>query len=166
VVGLEADIQGALERDSANLNNPFSAIGVIINSASGPIGKTLISGTVATNYTTQIDWFGTVRGRIGYVWGNGEVLTPTFSLTQAIGHSQVNTGWVAGYGTEGRLGNSNWTWKVEGLYMDLGTVDTTGVTSGVQCCGAGATSATGAQVTTHSHFTDSILRVALNYQFH
>src|SRR5262249_47865169 len=25
------------------------------------------------DYQTKIEWFGTVRGRIGYVWGNGEV---------------------------------------------------------------------------------------------
>jgi outer membrane immunogenic protein len=63
VVGLEADIQGALERDNPNLTHSFSDI-------SG-----LVSTTVGTNYTTQIDWFGTVRGRLGYVWGNGEVLS-------------------------------------------------------------------------------------------
>jgi hypothetical protein len=40
--------------------------------------------------------------------------------------------------------------KIEALYMDLGTLD------------AGATG----QLTTHSHFTASILRAGVNYQFH
>jgi opacity protein-like surface antigen len=132
----------------------------------------------------------------GYVWGtNGDVLTYVtgglaygevkingtstvsglagavpFSLTQAIGHSQVNTGWVVGWGTEGHLrGNlipipGNWTWKIEELYMDLGTLDATGVTSGASApVGFGVT---GGRVVTHTRFTDGILRAGLNYQFH
>jgi outer membrane immunogenic protein len=164
------------------------------------------TGSAVTSYTTQIDWFGTVRGRIGYVWGNGEVLTYltggvafgevkingtstvsgaasigtcecifSFSQTQTFGHSQVNTGWVVGYGTEGHLPlmPGNWTWKIEGLYMDLGTLDTRSVASGSSC--TLLTNAafnpcfrpmSGGQVATHSHFTDGILRGGLNYKFY
>jgi opacity protein-like surface antigen len=46
-----------------------------------------------------------------------------FAISQAFGHSQVNAGWVVGGGTEGRLANSNWTLKLEALYMDLGTIN-------------------------------------------
>jgi outer membrane immunogenic protein len=184
VVGLEADFQGALEKDSNNLSNAFDTT---------PSIQSNLSGTTVLNYTTQIDWFGTVRGRIGYVWGtNGDVLTyvtgglaygevktngtstfslafqhvPAVSITDAIGHSQVNTGWVVGWGTEGHLpGNwipGNWTWKIEGLYMDLGTLDAIGVEGSspvLAAAGAGL-------ITTHTHFTDTILRAGLNYQFH
>jgi outer membrane immunogenic protein len=63
VVGLEADIQGAVERDTNNFGpTNFGFINL-------PVASSV--GTVATSYTTQIDWFGTVRARIGYVWGNG-----------------------------------------------------------------------------------------------
>ena len=34
-----------------------------------------MSCTATGSYTTQIDWFGTVRARIGYLWGDGAVLT-------------------------------------------------------------------------------------------
>jgi len=84
---------------------------------------------------------------------------------------------VVGYGTEGVIGfwgARNWTWKIEGLWMDLGTLDTTSVTSGSSCaplfgqpnqCGTPGF-LSGGQVTTHSHFTDGILRGGLNYKFY
>jgi outer membrane immunogenic protein len=196
VVGLEADIQGALERDNANnLSNAFTAT----TTNNGILSPVTVTGASVTSYSTQIDWFGTVRARLGYVWGNGEVMsyvtgglaygevkihgtntvsgaalpvigsgppTPAFAVTQTFGHSQVNTGWVLGYGTEGHLPlmPGNWTWKVEALYMDLGHVDTVGTTSGVFVANTTGAVA-GGQVTSHSHFTDGILRGGLNYHF-
>jgi outer membrane immunogenic protein len=183
VLGFEADFQGAVERDSANLYNPFTLTE----------GGGTFTGSGLTSYTTQIDWFGTVRGRVGYVWGNGNVLTyvtgglaygevkingtsalaaafnavPVLSVTQAFSQSHVNTGWVVGYGTEGVIdfwGARNWTWKVEGLYMDLGHLDATGATTSVFAV-PGVFAATGA-VATHTHFTDGILRAGLNYKFY
>jgi outer membrane immunogenic protein len=186
VAGLEADFQGALERDSNNLSNPFS----IATGLSAPV-----TGTAVTNYTTKIEWFGTARLRAGYVWGDGKVMSyltgglaygkvdlegtnsvsgtltfdtfkEPFAITHAFGHSHVNTGWVVGYGTEGVIdfwGARNWTWKIEGLYMDLGHLDTTG---GVAVVPSSSEPVSGGQVTTHSHFTDGILRGGLNYQFH
>jgi outer membrane immunogenic protein len=72
-------------------------------------------------------WFGTVRGRGGYAFSNilvygtvglafGELRANTFGLTE----SHTNVGWTAGLGAEVRLGsNSNWSAKVEYLYVDL-----------------------------------------------
>ena len=48
--------------------------------------------------------------------------------------------------------------------MDLGTLDTTGVTSVSSC--ACTFPLSGGPLTTHSHFTDAIARIGLNYQFH
>jgi outer membrane immunogenic protein len=185
VVGLEADIQGALEKESATLTNAFSSPVLI-----PPTGPTVpVTGAAVTNYAAKIEWFGTVRGRLGYVWGNGEVLTyvtgglaygkvdlegtstasgtvvdPTglFSITHAFGHSQLNTGWVVGFGTEGKLLIPGWTYKIESLYMDLGTLDDTDrpPTCLVPC------TASGGQIITHTHFTDGILRAGLNYKFY
>jgi opacity protein-like surface antigen len=128
-----------------------------------------------------------VRGRIGYVWGDGTVLSyvtgglaygrvdlagtstvsgsvvvpfNTFSMTRTIGHSHVNTGWVVGTGTEGKLLIPGWTYKIEGLYMDLGHLDDSDPFVPI------ITSVTGGQTFTHTHFTDTIVRVGLNYQFH
>jgi len=91
-----------------------------------------------------------------------------FSVTQTFSHSHVKTGWVVGYGTEGKLATPGWTWKVEGLWMDLGTLDATGVTSAVSLADTfkvSPSTVTGGQVTTHTHFTDGILRGGLNYKF-
>jgi outer membrane immunogenic protein len=180
VVGLEADIQGALEKDIANLSNS-------VDLTNFPFGGT---GTAVTNYTTKIDWFGTVRGRVGYVWGDGDVLTyvtggfaygkvefdatstvsgtagtigPPFSVpfstTHVIAQSHVNVGWTVGFGTEGRLaGMPGWTWKVESLYMDLDDGAEPDAPTNL-------TNARGGLITGHTHFTDGILRGGLNLKF-
>ena len=99
---------------------------------------------------------------------NPSLNTP-FSISPAFGHSHVNTGWVVGYGTEGVIdfwGAHNWTWKIEGLYMDLGHLDATGGAAGPTTSGlVPIVTASGGQVTSHSHFTDGILRGGLNYKF-
>src|SRR5215467_3642257 len=68
-----------------------------VTSTCFPVPLTLgASGTAATNYTTKIDWFGTVRGRIGYVWGNGNVMS---YLTGGLAYGEVKlngTNTVAG----------------------------------------------------------------------
>jgi opacity protein-like surface antigen len=90
------------------------------------------------------------------------------SVSQSFGASKVNTGWVLGYGTEGHLAlmPGNWTWKVESLYMRVGSLDATGVTTGTSTNRGGDT-VTGAQIITHTeHFADWILRGGLNYKFY
>jgi outer membrane immunogenic protein len=183
VLGIEADFQGALEKDSITLSSNFTA------PASN--GGTPLFGSNVVDYSAKIEWFGTVRGRIGYVWGNGNVMsyltgglaygkvdvagTSTLiannlaagvpPVTQAFDHSKTNTGWVAGYGTEGVidfLGAHNWTWRIEGLYMDLGHLDTTGPGASFA---AGPNVLTAGPAHTHTHFTDGILRGGLNYKF-
>src|SRR5262249_12941914 len=86
VVGLEADFQGALERETNNLSSQSNFVGL------GGTGCGLGSNTFTTpctsntSYTTQIDWFGTVRARIGYVWGDGNVMS---YLTGGLAYGEV-----------------------------------------------------------------------------
>jgi len=68
VVGLEADFQGAVEKDSGTLTGNFSG-------QETPPFSGLVTGSASINYQTKIDWFGTVRGRIGYLFGDGTVMT-------------------------------------------------------------------------------------------
>jgi opacity protein-like surface antigen len=55
---------------------------------------------------------------------------------------------------------SRWTWKAEYLHVDLGLLDTT-VAPAIGAISIGVPAA----VTTHTHFSDDILRVGLNYRF-
>lgn len=77
---------------------------------------------------SKMDYFGTVRGRIGYAfdnllpyvtgglaWGHNEVRNLDLGLTS----DNTHVGWTVGGGLEYALTN-NWTVKAEYLYMDLG----------------------------------------------
>jgi len=129
VLGLETDFQGSGQKDSACMACVFIS--------PSPGGS---SGALGTTYTQAIDWFGTLRGRLG--WTQGPVLvyatgglayghiktdevvnTIPFltGVTTAASFSQTKIGWTAGAGVEGRL-FGNWTAKAEYLYMDLGSV--------------------------------------------
>jgi outer membrane immunogenic protein len=131
VAGLEADFQGADEKAGATFTTAFP------NLPPGPGDETVVAAAI-TQYDAKIDWFGTVRGRIGYLFGDGTVMTYVtgglaygkvdleatstvsgtvalvpFSITHVNGHSQVNTGWTVGSGTEGKLLIPGWTYKIE-----------------------------------------------------
>jgi outer membrane immunogenic protein len=114
VLGVEADIQAAgLNDDRTNIN---------------------FGGLLTTTYSQKLDWFGTVRGRIGLA--RGPVLsyfTAGFAfggVKTSVGQSLLGApasfstdrtqgGWVIGSGVEAALGG-NWTGKIEYLYLDLG----------------------------------------------
>jgi outer membrane immunogenic protein len=164
--GLEADIQASSERATATstaLGGNCSAIAVV---------------PCVGNLSDQekLPWFGTVRGRLGmlasptwllYVTGGlayGEIKsteilgTPGGALTLAgTATNTFNTtkaGWTLGGGVEGVI-SGNWTAKLEYLYMDFGTINTTYT---------GVAPFTPAFLSTH--VTDNVVRVGLNYHFH
>jgi opacity protein-like surface antigen len=85
---------------------------------------------------TDINWFGTATGRIGYAWdrvlvyGKGgfawadethsQTFKPGGGVTNVVSTvDNVHTGWTAGAGIEVALWD-NWTGKVEYNYFDLG----------------------------------------------
>lgn len=105
VFGIEADIDGA--------------------GISG--SKTVGTATADTN----LDWFGTVRGRVGYAIGAtllygtgglafGGVQDKLTVSTTSVSHDATATGYAAGAGVE-HLFSPAWSAKVEYLYIDLGT---------------------------------------------
>ncbi|HEV7256019.1 MAG TPA: outer membrane protein [Mesorhizobium sp.] len=83
-------------------------------------------------YTTDVDWFGTVRGRLGFAvdrtlfygtggfaYGQVENSVVDFFEPGAVSEDDVSTGWTAGGGVEHAF-TDNVTVKVEYLYIDLG----------------------------------------------
>jgi outer membrane immunogenic protein len=149
VYGLEADIQGAgMKDDYTRLVSPANP-------------------TVAT-YSQKIDWFGTVRGRLGlatgpvlsYVTAGYAVAGVKSSATEVIdgvtstpfSNSQTRSGWTVGSGVEAALGG-NWTGKIEYLYLNLGNQGNTFVALGspaIQNIG--------------TELRENIFRVGLNYR--
>jgi outer membrane immunogenic protein len=96
-------------------------------------GSTAGAGTPCVAYaggqcTTQQDWLGTTRGRIGYAFDRwlpyltGGLAYGDIGIAQPAGGSskQTKTGWTVGAGLEYSL-NRNWSAKVEYLHLDLGT---------------------------------------------
>ena len=63
--------------------------------------------------------------------------------------------WTAGAGLEARLGG-NWTGKIEYLYVDLGSIETSTVNTLM---------APPVRLSFDSHITDNILRLGINYKF-
>jgi len=138
LAGIEADMQAAGQRSSA-LGQFFGITGVCTSLA--------CAYTNTTDITAKLSWFGTARGRAGaelnglwlYATGGlayGQVSvsgTNTFTVTALgiptpvvystpIDYSVTKVGWAAGGGIEGRVGLSQWTWKVEYLHVDLGSI--------------------------------------------
>ena len=99
---------------------------------------TLFSGAVGT----KLDWFGTVRGRVGFLvtqsallygtggWAHGHTTSSAsaaaFGLAAAASIGHEKNGWTAGGGLEYAF-NPWLQFKTEYLYLNLGT---DGITSG------------------------------------
>jgi len=156
--GLESDIQLSNENATGNV---CTAVGC-------PAGSLMFT----RDY--KLDWFGTARGRIGFLpaerillYATGGVAYGNFSgsswtLPMNIGTwSSLNVGWIVGAGAEAALGN-NWSFKVEYLYMDLGNV---GGSSATVVVPAGVAPGSTTGYVFNTKFTDNIVRVGLNYKF-
>jgi outer membrane immunogenic protein len=159
VWGLEADIQGTGEKGS----RAFTFTPVL-----GPgIGNFVLNIAIPFALTQKIDWFGTVRGRVGilatpkvllYATGGlayGEVNsseTVGTAVPSAFSNSSTKVGWTVGAGIEGAIGG-NWTAKLEYLYVDLGTVSSSYTLPSTNI------------ISYSSRITDNVLRVGLNYKF-
>ena len=168
VFGLEADIQGTDEKGTHNYLCPTTCIPAGFGALPIP------AVPVAEALSQKIDWFGTVRGRIGvlaaptvllYATGGlayGEVASSATIAPAATGISAVipginstNVGWTLGVGVEGVIAG-NWTARLEYLYVDLGTVNGSFATT------IGATNLVSNFST---RVTDNILRAGINYKF-
>jgi outer membrane immunogenic protein len=100
-------------------------------SASGQSGSGVQAPFTAWTSSTDVNWFGTVTGRVGYSWdrvlvyGKGglawanEDHSQAFNGLPASSTSATPVGWTVGFGLEYAFSN-NWSAKVEYNYIDLG----------------------------------------------
>ena len=140
---------------------------------------TVAIDSTSTGVTKSIDWFGTVRGRVGFLatpqvllYGTGGLAygqtKSSFTTTDVTfgcianatlcangSSSSVRAGWTAGAGAEAMLG-SNWSAKLEYLYVDLGRYSPSISTSTLPAVVFFNTSA---------QFHEQVVRVGLNYHF-
>ncbi|MCK1524323.1 MULTISPECIES: outer membrane beta-barrel protein [unclassified Bradyrhizobium] len=165
LVGLEADLQASDEKST----------GTICVAVGCPAGSALFPA----NY--KLDWFGTVRGRVGWLASPRILLYATGGLAYGhldasapavgIGWGGTNAGWTVGAGGEFAIDRS-WSVKVEYLYMDLGSFNgasasATTVTNALNTPGVGFNTVTTTTTTANfgTRFTDNIVRVGVNYRF-
>ncbi len=142
VFGIETDIQASDVHDTVN-----SAAAV-----ADAFGTHLQTATS----TKSVDWYGTVRGRVGVapfipnllIYGTGgfayggvnhgvgfaDIFTGAatgFSSVATAQYDSTSTGWTAGGGIEwSPTGFPAWSVKVEYLYVDLGSTNISGVSVG------------------------------------
>lgn len=163
MAGIETDLQGSNIHDSigANFTNPNGTFNPIVGNA---------------NY--NVDWFGTVRGRVGFTngpsliyltgglaYGNvhyrlsgvetgGGALYQTFLNTES-----TRVGWVLGGGFEWAFA-PNWSAKFEYQYIDLGSVS---ASAPVTLLVGGAQTDTAHTASVAAKF--QTVRLGLNYKF-
>ena len=184
VYGLEADFQGAdqkgriisLDTNAGDVKNAGGGVGCTIGGTSTPCPNSITSTLGQT-----LEWFGTVRGRVGYlvapygmVYGTGGLaygrVKSNFLSVEPDGETDVShwaetrVGWSAGAGIEAML-LGGWTWRLEYLHVDLtrnGSTNSTLFHSGFFTPPPGIVVGNFA---INTRATDEIVRVGLNYIF-
>jgi outer membrane immunogenic protein len=161
VVGFETDIN-------------YSGVNLVSNGlAPIPTG-----GAFVRTVSQTLPWFGTVRGRVGFlvsqpwlIYATGGLaygrvksssitdFPPPGSPDDFIGSaSELRLGWTAGAGFEYAIG-TGWSVKAEYLYVDLGSINYTDICVESTC---GQPPSFQTTVATREH----IGRIGINYQFH
>ena len=161
VAGFEADLQGTTQNDTV-------CSSITCFTQANPGGPQLQITTIQH----QLDYFGTARGRIGYLYNNtlfygtggaafGHVRESIHEAFAAGINSQIVdgattkdlTGYVVGGGIEAML-TAGWSVKAEYLYMNLGSLSQTVDIS---------TSTQSASLLSNSTIRDHIVRAGINY---
>jgi outer membrane immunogenic protein len=167
IFGIEGDLNLSAETARTSFSNSYDC--------EGP-NFSRISCTLSQTRSAKIHWFDTLRARVGwlitpttFVYGTGGLAFGRVSFTGTVTDDANNTGasfsfhdsdikagFAVGTGIEGAFANwKDWTWKVEYLYVDLGSLK-----------GNGLEPITGNFYSWDAKFIDNIVRVGFNYRFH
>jgi outer membrane immunogenic protein len=178
VVGVEADFQG-----------------LTANTGSASISRSMVDqfgNTLTTNTSVEhnLDYFGTVWGRLGFlvnpallVYGSGGLAYGGIKSSTSVSQTSTNTllgpasttgslsdtrvGWTLGGGAEWMF-LQNWSAKVEYLYYDLGSANySAGVAAPLLLPPAGGAGSAlfSNPVTASTRFNGSIVRAGVNWHF-
>ncbi|MET0445806.1 MAG: outer membrane beta-barrel protein [Pseudorhodoplanes sp.] len=165
VFGIETDIQWSGIKGRFDGSQTVNDNGIVT------------SGTFNTG--SEVEWFGTVRGRLGYAWDRlflygtgggayGKVNTQgSFAITGPNGvigqaapvtNSGTQWGWTAGAGLEYAIA-PQWSFKTEYLYVDLGRTNLSSTTVNDVANGFFATSSMDVETRFHT------MKAGVNYRF-
>ena len=177
VAGLEADFQGSDFKSAASVTNSA-------NFVTAPTGTV----TLTSSASQKLDWFGTLRGRLGWLpvdplliyatgglaYGHTETSVSYSGQTTSLGalvengplvsnsQSKTPVGWTVGGGVEWMFA-PRWSLKAEYLYYDLSvTLDTVYSVTNV----AGNVFNHSANIQSVAHYAGNIARVGVNYKFY
>ena len=168
VYGLEGDFGAFHVRNSRNVRGQYLA-----NSGFAFAGVPYTIGS-----TLSTDWLMTVRGRVGFARSNwllyatgglavtritvANSFSDNFLLgaSESSSESKVKTGFAVGAGGEVAL-TSNWSFKIEYLYLDFGRVSTQGLVTNPSVLPVGYANALGVS----SDLTAHMGRVGFNFKF-
>lgn len=167
VWGVEADFDGT------GLHEKSSSV----------LSRTSVSGTqtVTANFSANVDWIGTFRGRVGYAWdrfmvyGTGglavagtrldtayaevQPATLTAPAPTTASSSNVTPGWTAGIGGEWAIDQA-WSAGLEYRHTELATSGyNLGIVDAALIPFVGTTQGT-------AHFTTDAVTARLNWHFH
>jgi outer membrane immunogenic protein len=156
LLGIEADIQGSGQRAGGAFATPAALV--------CGVACVLVPGD-SVAYQDKLDWFGTVRGRVGWVmdrwvpyvtgglaYGQGTIggTATVGGVATAFNTSKDYVGWTVGGGAEWAFAD-RWSAKVEYLYIDFGRGPTIPLSPALNI--------------TTGHMTDNIGRVGVNFHF-
>ena len=132
----------------------------------GGISAPFPAGLCAASFDQDMPWFGTVRGRVGYasagwlIYATGgyaytrlesSASASAGGLSVSVQRDESRSGWTVGGGIEAALG-ANWSAKVEYLYMDFGSRDSSWTFTGLPT------------ITDSTRLQSNIVRGGLNYR--
>ncbi|HLL26512.1 MAG TPA: outer membrane beta-barrel protein [Xanthobacteraceae bacterium] len=193
VYSIETDFQWSGQKDSITAAGPVASASCF----GDPNGPCSVAATGSGTLAAKIDWFGTLRGRLGFaaddvlIYGTGGFAygsvktsglgafagTFTDATTCAGGcpasgnsffdDTRTKLGWTVGAGVEGALPyTKNWILRAEYLYVDLGTVASSGAFNSTVSIPAIPLIQNASGTVSHSsHVTDQILRIGISYKF-
>lgn len=172
LLGIEADFQWTGEDGDTSAFCPAAQCGAI---------NTFSTGTITTRLSEKLNWFGTVRGRLGILvqpswlvyatggfaygrisWNatlNGTEGTVGAPRSAAFSGQENQTGWAAGGGIDVMLAE-NWILRIEYLHIDLGSISAGPLATPIHM---GAIPGR-ASWSFNSDVTDDIVRVVVNYR--